>query len=357
MGLLAERVPPTLVELASGVDALYASSSNGPPLALFDFLASLKQEAAESGSYSAETALAGEKVHVGRSGWGMYPVFFDHEFGRIGLSKSDHLPGVRLQIQSSYLHAVGPGNALAWFTEYLNVLGVPTVWTLGRIDLFMDVQGLDLSVEVRDRFRCRSRSLRMHEKYAFTGFDFGSRNSGTVYARIYDKVAEQGADNLSWIGALWGDRYVPGDPVWRIEFELKTKFLREVKVIFAEDGLDRAGELWAYSTENWLTLRDVSKDENKSRWPISPEWLSVQQASLRGEALGIDRVRNDESRVTTQRLTPGLRGYVAAIGARRGATDLNSAIQAAFSVLTHDERSTGVTMGTRISEKKLKYRL
>ena len=357
MTLSRKEALPSLVELASGVDALYASSINGPSLALFDFLVSLKKDAAESGSYSAETALGEEKIHVGRSGWGLYPVFFDHEFGRIGFSKSDHLPGVRLQIQSSYLHAVGPSNALGWFTEYLNALDVPTVWTLGRIDLFMDVQGLNLSVDVRDRFRCRSRSLRMHEKCAFTGFDFGSRNSGTVYARIYDKVAEQGLGNLSWIAALWGDRYVPGDQVWRIEFELKTKFLREVKVIFAEDGLDRKGELWAYSTEDWLTLRDVSTDENKSRWPISPEWGLIQQASLRGDALGIDRVRNDEAIVTTRGLTPGLRGYVAAIGARRGATDLESAIQAALSVLTHDERSSGITMGSRISEKKLKYRL
>jgi len=348
---------PSLVELASGVDALYASSSNGPSIALFDFLISLKQDAAQSDSPYAETVLGEQKIHVGRSGWQFYPVLLDHEFGRIGFSMSHHLPGVRLQIYSSFLHAVGPGKALAWFTEFLVALEVPTVWTLGRLDLFMDVQGLNLSVDVRDRFRCRSRALRMHEKTAFTGFDFGSRNSGTVYARIYDKVAEQGIDNLSWIAALWGNRYVSGNKVWRIEFELKTKFLREVKVIFADDGLARVGELWAYSTEEWLTLRDVVQDENRSRWPISAEWASIQQATLRGDALGIDRVRKDESIASLQRLTPGLRGYVSAIGARRGATDLESAIEESFKVLTHDERRSGVTMATRISDKKLKYRL
>ena len=41
-------------------------------------------------------------------GWGEYRFCLDHEMARIGFSTSRHLPTVRVQPRSQFLHAVGP---------------------------------------------------------------------------------------------------------------------------------------------------------------------------------------------------------------------------------------------------------
>ena len=353
MRLQTEPAASAVVELASGIDALYVSSKNVAPSALFAELAALKVIASVSDSSSVVAVMAGETFHVGGYGWGIYPVFLDHEFGRIGFSLSQHVPGVRLQIRAQYLHAVGPMSALTWFSDLLLRLNVHAAWSLSRVDLFTDVQGWTLCPGDRQRFLCRSLSLSMYEAGGrFSGFSFGSRKSGTITARIYDKTAELGAKNLSYVGALWGDRYNPDFVVWRIEFEMKTKFLREVGIIQAEDGLARANELWAYATDEWLTFRELAEDENKSRWPVASEWLTIQRASLRGDALSVERVREDESVASLKRLIPGLKGYVSAVGARLGAVDLPSAIHAAFDVLSADEERTGLSMAGLLTAKR-----
>lgn len=352
MRLSSGKAGPDVFELASGIDALYVSSRNVAPSGLFDELSALKDVAAAGDTSSVQTVLAGETFHVSGHGWGLYPVFIDHEFGRIGFTQSEHIPGVRVQIRAQYLHAIGAEVALEWFSNLLLSLGVYTAWSVSRLDLFVDVQGWFLSADDLPRFVCRSRSWNMYGECEFTGFSLGSRKSKTITARIYNKTAELGAFNQSYVRALWGDRYRLDFPVWRIEFEMKTQFLREVSVTSASDALARTDQLWAYATDKWLTFRDLAEDENKSRWPLAGEWLAIQHASLRGEALSVERVRKDESEAALLHLIPGLRGYISAVGARLGADDLGSAIHASFDVLAADELRTGQTMENLIAVKK-----
>lgn len=353
MELLNGSDRPALIELASGVDALYASSKNVVPRQFYEELLALKSMALDPATSLVASHFAGEHFDVGGYNWGKYPVFLEHEFGRIGFIQSEHLPGVRLQIRSKLLHALGPGKALAWFSEKLEEMDIRTAWTLSRLDLFADFQGWDPTSDDGKRFVCRASDMTRHVvRKHFSGFTFGRRKSGTITARIYDKTLELQKTNNGWVEDLWRGRRDPLLPVWRTEFEFSSTLLRQVGIASAEQGLAQANDLWAYATDKWLTFRDISEDSNKSRWPISREWEAIQGASLRGDSLGIERIRAGESVASIRRLTPGLRGYVTSVGARLGAEDLGSAMDAAYRVLADDERRTGFSVQAILDEKK-----
>jgi hypothetical protein len=341
-----------LVELASGVDALYASSKTTIPPKLFDELLALRQLATDE-ELPVDWQLGTVKFQIFGHAWGLYPVLIVHEFGRFGFTQSEHVPGIRLQIQSSYLHAVGPLAALAWFTERLSELGLFPSWTLSRLDLFVDVQGWDLKASDKHRFLCRASQGATHdENDRLTGFSFGGRKTHTITARIYDKTLEIQKKKSDWVRDVWGDRFRPGETVWRIECEAHTKLLRELRITDVEDGLARQGELWAYFTDKWLTFRDPSEDGNKSRWPLSAVWREVQKASLRGDVIGLDRIRDCEAVAEMEKLIPALRGYMCSVGARLGCDDLWSVSNAVYEVLQHDEDRSGYSMESRIADRK-----
>jgi hypothetical protein len=346
------RKPSALVELASGVDALYASSKPGIPRKLFDELLVLKQLASDE-QLPVDWYLGGEKFQVFGHAWGLYSVLIVHEFGRFGFTQSEHVPGIRLQISSSYLHAVDPSAALEWFTERLSEIGVIPAWTLSRLDLFVDVQGWDLMASDKHRFLCRASYVTTHEENdRLTGFSFGGRKTHTITARIYDKTLEIQKKKNDWVRQLWADRFRAGETVWRIECEAHTKLLRELGITDVEDGLARQGELWAYFTDQWLSFRDPSSDGNKSRWPVSVLWQAVQKASLRGDAIGLDRIRDSEGVAEIEKLIPALRGYMCSVGARLGCDDLWSVSDAVYEVLQHDEDRSGYSMQSRLADRK-----
>ena len=68
--------------------------------------------------------------------------------------------------------------------------------------------------------------------------------------------------------------------VTRVEFRYKRECLREMKVEEAYAFLDQIPGLWAYSTKQWLRHTIPNGDPNRARWPISPRWQLLQQASF-----------------------------------------------------------------------------
>ena len=330
----------SFVELASGVDALYASSRPLISDDLYKTLLILKEQSNLDGSSPSYLTMGNETYLVGRSAWGKYPVFLEHEFARIGFTQSNFLPGVRLQIRSKFLHNLGPEKALLWFSNRLEEMGILTYWTLSRLDLYTDLQGWNPKASDKPNFLTRATNVSYHEQNdSFTGFKFGIRNSGTVHCRIYNKTLELQTKTDGWTQLIWGDRVDPKIPVWRVEFEASTSFLKQVGVENALDGLSKKSNLWAHFTENWLTLRVPTDDSNKSRWPISEPWEFIQNSSLRGSAIPIERIREAQSNASLESLLPPFRGYLTSLAVRLGATTLKEAFEATEKyVETHEVR-------------------
>jgi hypothetical protein len=349
---------PRLVELNSGVDALYCSSRNPIPNKFFELLLSFKAKAGEDDLGLASFDLEGIPFEVSSRSWGKYPICISHEFGQVGFSLSKKLPNIRLQVRAKYLHSVGPNKALDWFSDVLKKVAIYPFWTPSRMDLFADFQGWNPTAEDKERIVMRASNLKMNEeRNVFTGFEIGRRKTGTINARIYDKTRELESKPNGWSRHQWGVLYEPNLPVWRFEYEFHATFFREVGILTTEQALNKLDELWAYANDLWFTVREVGDDLNKSRWPISNEWEQVQKASLRGSAVPIERIRETEQKLSLERLIPGFHGYLTSIGAKLGATNLTSCLELAGEVLRLAEERGKISTVEKLALKKRKFAL
>jgi hypothetical protein len=263
-----------------------------------------------------------------------------------------------VQSRASFIHAVGVHEALRWFRGTFEAVLGPVVWKASRLDLFMDSQGWPLAVEDRNRFVCRAGDRVIYEsEAALTGFRFGSGKSGAVMARVYDKTEESKIKGTDWWPAKWGAAYEPEHRVLRVEFQLGRPLMREMGLNAPEDVLEQLPGLWGYLTDEWLTFREPTSDSTRSRWPIASEWRDVQAASLRGTALGLERVYAGEAAGSIRRLLPGLRGYLTSAGALLGATSREEMLARAGRLLAEDEERTGITIAQRLRDKRLRLGL
>jgi len=226
-------------------------------------------------------------------------------------------------------------------------------WGLSRLDLFCDVQGWELDGDDRHDFVCRADRLDTHEEgAAFTGLEFGRRTTKTVCARIYDKTRQIEREGLDWWPTLWGEAYNPERPVLRVEFELGRQGLVEYGIRSPSEGLSGAPGVWASVTADWLSYRTRTEDGTKSRWPVSPEWARIQQATLRDKSIGTDRVRAGKRQGDLRRLVPQVVGYLASTGAVLDLDDVGSVLGALRVLVVDDEERRGVRFRERVATKQ-----
>jgi hypothetical protein len=174
----------------------------------------------------------------------------------------------------------------------------------------------------------------------------------TFSARIYDKTAEMAQSGADWWPAVWGERYLAGETVHRVEFEVGRKGLSEFGLDSPAQVLAGGADLWHYCTGDWLTYRLPSADENRSRWPPAPEWAQVQQASLASGYIGLQRAAAGRRAGSLRRLFPGLAGYLAAFAAIVGTADIEDTLVALDAQLRNDEIARRVPFAERVSRRR-----
>ncbi len=153
---------------------------------------------------------------------------------------------------------------------------------------------------------------------ALTGFEFGTRKTKTLSARLYDKTADIAAKGTGWWPEVWGDRYRSGEPVHRLEFEIGRQGLVEFDLDTPAQVLRSRRRPVDLRHRPVVDFRSPTADRTRSRWPSAPEWHQVRRASLAHRAVGIDRLRTAQRTSSIARLMPGLTGYLASFGALVG---------------------------------------
>ena len=136
------------------------------------------------------------------------------------------------------------------------------------------------------------------------------------------------AKDAGWWLEVWGERHAAGTPVHRLEFEIGRQGLVEFDLNTPGQVLAAAGDLWAYATAEWLTYRSPTADRTRSRWPLAPEWLQVQHATLGHHPVGLERLRLARRSTSIARLLPGLTGYLASMGALIGTEGIDDTLGA-----------------------------
>jgi hypothetical protein len=354
MALASLPSPPgSVTELASGVDALYLSGRADLPVRLIAALEVSRERADEAGD-AVEFEPLGDGWRIAGHGFGKYRFSLSNEAGQLGVTLSERLPTLRVQVRAEFLHAVGPQAVLDYFGDLCErLVGGPVAWGLSRLDLFCDVQGWSLGGDDRQRFVCRAAKRDLYEDGEdLDGYGFGRRTTKTVSARIYDKTREIAKKGSDWWPIVWGSRFDQERPVLRVEFELGRKGLTEFGVDTPTDGLARAAGIWGNLTEGWLTYRIPTGDGTKARWPVASEWEAIQAASLRSDAIGLGRVRAGKRTGELRKLIPGLVGYCASAGALTGANDIDATIGSVRQIIRDDEIRRGIAFADRIAERR-----
>jgi hypothetical protein len=235
-------------------------------------------------------------------------------------------PTAMFEIRSTWLWRDGPFNVIKSVERLVSSWsgGHAARLKVSRLDVAADFTNwqLEASTLLDGRWVTRSRrrtlyfagdkrqdgesALHYHGKH-FTGMAFGK---GDISARIYRKDIEIKKSGKTWMESVWkSSGYSDGEPVWRVEFQLRGDGLKNWLV--EGSGERRAGSgfitvfksldsVWSYLTGRdselthrggraWLSLRDKTNGKNQSQWPISREWLAV--ASVRWPGRGFEATR------------------------------------------------------------------
>ena len=347
----------TVVELSSGVDALYLSGRAALPA---DLLAELNRLRllADQQEAPIELILGGLVMKMQPRKWGLYRYCLDHSYARIGFSPKAQIPAIRVQPRAEFLHGKGVENVVEWARTLLESECGPVLLEVSRIDLYADVQGWNVTGDHRREFLCRADTLNLFETAEeFNGLKIGKRESGTISARLYDKTIESAKSGTAYWPDIWGEKFDPEKAVLRVEFELHREVLRQFGVSTTEEVLGVTGSMWHYLTHDWLTHRVPTGDDTKSRWPVSPAWQAVQRARIWGDAIGIERAYAAKRSGLLANVMPSLVGQLANFGALTDSGSMIDLLPNLERQLNHYSRTSGRSMSSRITEKKDKYGL
>ena len=346
-----------LVELASGVDSLYLSSRPNISERLYYVLKLQSQVARDNDQESTPIELGGETFQVLNHSWQKYAICIRHEHGLIGFTNSKKLPGIRVQIYSEFIHSVGEECAIEWFTTVLGLQGIPVEWTVSRIDLFIDIQGWNLASVDRSEFICRASQFSIHgDGSTISGFSFGRRKTGTVIARIYNKTEEIKFSGKDWMKLIWGSGWDPLEDVWRIEFEIHSRYFSEIGLGTATLVMSKIGQIWSTLTQMWLTHRDLGEDSNSSRWTISTEWIFVQRCSLVDNFVPLKRIRQVKRLTNLNSLMAGLKGYVTSASAHSEARSMGDCLDFVRTLLEDYDRGSRQTFLETLEIKRVRLK-
>jgi hypothetical protein len=221
----------------------------------------------------------------------------------VGLGKHTQIVA-KARLSAAYLWAAEIGDALIQLSAFLTtMLGSEPFLQVSEAHLCVDVAGWELALGDAAAFVTRGhrRGLRLEdedETPPALQIHLHGRGGGTLeFSKgaahsccIYDKTKEITVSRKDWMQTVWTANGWDGESrVTRVEFRYKRECLREMGVEEAYAFLDQLPSLWAYSTKQWLRHTLPTADRNKARWPTSPLWEAVQQATFFGD--GVPAVR------------------------------------------------------------------
>lgn len=142
---------------------------------------------------------------------------------------------------------------------------------LSRIDFCFDYALAERDFDADSFVSLSDKDSQHREHGTIQTFTLGK---GDVILRVYDKIAEIRQQSAKvWFYELWGQ----DDQVWRIEWQVRKAILRGFGIRTFEDLQERQGQLLRFLAEYHDTLRARTDDSNRSRWPLHPLWVDLQQ--------------------------------------------------------------------------------
>lgn len=241
-------------------------------------------------------------------------------------------PSIKVRFLATYLWSHGLENAFYRFTDWFEGLGLTYSQTkILRIDVCVDSDKTPFKrsdVEnVSTRARGKSNHFVTNEYFSgkkFSGFTVGSGDP--LLLRIYNKTLEVRTSQKTWFHDIWENaNWNKQKDVWRVEFQIRRKGLKEFGISSIDDFFIMENNLWAYLTGKWITLRKPSTDSNASRWPIDPRWIRIQKSEM--NQLFSPAIRKRVKVGNTPQLLDQVSGLLLSVGALNNHKDLETTLR------------------------------
>ena len=243
---------------------------------------------------------------------------YEIKFSQFRSSKKEYFP-IILRIKSEYLWAVGYENAWKNFKNFFEkYIGNILSQQVSRADLCCHTDNMVLTFEDDDTFKGNFFSNEVVTyRRKVSGMNFGSRNTGRIYCRIYNKTLEvtQKRQKVGFY-QIWKNYGLDIENIWNVEFELKRDFLRRISVNTVEDLFDSLKTIWEYCTCKWLVKTNLDRTRIE-RSTIDSCWEKIQHAfdnCNSREFISVAEQKEADANV----LIPGMMGYLTSYGAKVG---------------------------------------
>jgi len=314
---VAVPVTPRFRHLLSGIDTLEICFHLSPgALCALDFEALLSRKEALRSSRTRDpevVRIGGEEFLLQAYGSSSgYPLVLSNAWAVVSYG-AKNTPPFYVKFLSQAIWQYGWRQVVDKFLTWAKDAGFEpyAAEKVSRVDFCFDywMASLDFGQDNFVSLSAKDGLYREHQRSQT--FDFGR---GDVKLRCYDKVAEiEQQSGKTFFFDLWGVR----EGVWRIEWQIRKDLLKRFGLRTLSGLEDQAGDLLHYLSTRHDTLRIISSDSNRSRWPLHPLWEDVQR---KGEAFGrqgvlaeIDPSASIDERL--RRCALSLYGYTKAVAA------------------------------------------
>ena len=338
------QVPEGVKVVLAGIDTLWLSVKgmlDEPMVLELERLKDLAQQAQQS--VPSTWSFAGQTLYVEPygAGKGFWRWVLRCDALMLDVGVGEYAPICRAQVASEYLWQVGAADAVSSVDHFLRELfGEHAHISPSEVHLCVDVAGLtpgmlsEVGLVGRSRRRIKEVPEEGEEGTALPAGEMQQwcrKATGYALSRgaphssaIYDKVLEiRQKSGKIWFLDLWREGGWDGQaPVCRLEFRYKREFLRTFGLVDGGelnhyDLLDRLGDLWRYSTSEWLRYCIPTSDVNRSRWPVHPLWEVIQAADF-GTLPSCPLVRVRKRQFFLDRAVATVAGYLSSSAAWLG---------------------------------------
>lgn len=224
-------------------------------------------------------ALAGTPIRVLPHGAGRFAFALSNDDFFITVSAgSGSMPVCQVQIKSEGIFRHGAEQCCIIADAIARELAMVDSQHVARLDICNDFS-TDYNFVKLTRMNYVSRSRRVAINYEGAHFEGMSTPKGAdVVFRLYEKTREiKKSGKLHW-QEKWAEKGYEKGKVYRAEFELHRRELKEIGIESWADALASVPRLWAHYTTNWIRIILPSDtDSNTRRWDTAEFWKSLQQ--------------------------------------------------------------------------------
>lgn len=234
-------------------------------------------------------------------------------------SKLKNFYPIQMRISSEALWSNGANSSWNSFCEWCEkTFGKIINNKVCRLDLCTHISGIDLVTNFDILYKGKFKK----KNSTYTGnfincITFGSRKSGIVYCRIYNKSLElQEQHHKYWFREIWKNNGLDIQNVWNVEFEIKSNLLRKFRISTFQDIMYYIRDLWEYCTKEWLIKVDRT-NKRIERCNVSEEWIKIQNTYNSFISKGLI-APTQISEIEAEELIPNITGLVTSFSARKG---------------------------------------